>query len=259
MASRAEASVAVRPPDPAAAGDGLPTPPTLRGAITAALHDAYFHSWRLLPANIVWAVAAIAILVANVMTPLALVLLPVLALPTAGLFRVATRIARGEAVSFWDAIDAWRVDVRATLVVGACFSAAVLVLTANVVLGLGGSSPFGWGLATIAAWGIVGLALYAWTLWPILVDPRRVAEPARERARLAALLVLAHPIRIGALALVLGAFLAASTVAIVALVTISVALAALVATRYVLPAADRLEATLDAARSASALEIADSP
>ena len=54
-------------------------------------------------------------------------------------------------------------------------------------------------------------------------------------------------------------FLVASTVAIVALVTISVALAALVATRYVLPAADRLEATLDAARSASALEIADSP
>jgi hypothetical protein len=224
----------------------VPAGPTLRGAIATALRDAYYHSWRLLPANVVWAVATIAVLVANLVTPLALVLLPALALPTAGLFRVTTRIVRGEAVSFWDAVDAWRVDVRVTLAVGAAFAAAALVLSANVVLGLGGSSPLGWALATLAAWGVIAQWLLAWTLWPILVDPLRADVPARDRARLAALLALAHPFRIGALGLLLGAFLVASTVAIVALVTISMALAALVASRYVLPAADRLEAQLAA-------------
>jgi hypothetical protein len=69
-------------------------------------------------------------------------------------------------------------------------------------------------------------------------------EPARERLRLAALLVLAHPVRVVGLGLVLAALIVISVVAVVALLTVSVAFAALVATRYVLPAADRLEARL---------------
>jgi len=227
-----------------AAVDDLPAGPSLRGAIATALHDAYFHSWRLLPANVVWSVTAIILLVANLATPLALVLLPLLGLPTAGLFRVSTRIVRGEAVSFWDAADAWRLDVRQTLAVSASLVAASLVLAANVTLGITSTSPLGWVLATLAAWGLVGLWLLAWTLWPILVDPQRSGRPARDRIRVAALLVLAHPFRIGALGVALAIFLAASTVAIVALVTISVALSALVASRLVLPAADRLEAQL---------------
>jgi hypothetical protein len=63
---------------------------------------------------------------------------------------------------------------------------------------------------------------------------------------LAGLLVLAHPIRLGAVGLALAAFLALSTIAIVALVTVSVSFAALVTSRLVLPAADRLEASLAA-------------
>ena len=64
------------------------------------------------------------------------------------------------------------------------------------------------------------------------------------RLRLAALLAFAHPVRLGALALVLLVILAASTVVFAALVTVSVALCAFIACRYVLPAADRLEARL---------------
>jgi hypothetical protein len=230
----------------AASAERLTTGPSLRGAIASALHDAYFHSWRLLPANVVWAVTAIVLLVANLVTPLALVLLPLLGLPTAGLFRVSTRIVRGESVSFWDAVDAWRLDVRPTLAVSAALVAAALVLSANVTLGITGTSPLGWVLATLAAWGLVALWLLAWTLWPILVDPHRIGRPVRDRIRVAALLVLAHPFRIGALGVALAIFLVASTVAIVALVTISVAHSCLVASRLVLPAADRLEAELAA-------------
>ncbi len=61
-----------------------------------------------------------------------------------------------------------------------------------------------------------------------------------------ALLAFAHPVRLGALTLVLALILAASTVVFAALVTVSVALCAFIACRYVLPAADRLEAQLAA-------------
>ena len=86
-------------------------------------------------------------------------------------------------------------------------------------------------------------------LWPgsRLAAPRRSGprdRPSGDRLRLAALLLLAHPVRIGALGVVLAIFLALSTVAIVALLTISVSFAALVASHFVLPAADRLDAQL---------------
>ena len=66
----------------------------------------------------------------------------------------------------------------------------------------------------------------------------------RERVRLAGLLVLAHPGRMGALSALLVVVLAVSTVIVAAVLTVSVGFAALVACRYVLPAADRLEARL---------------
>ncbi|HET7472983.1 MAG TPA: hypothetical protein VFJ71_07650 [Candidatus Limnocylindrales bacterium] len=241
MASRADA-VPIGAP---AASRAAPTAPSLGGAVRAALGDFFYHSWRLLPANVVWAVVAMALAAAAVVVPIAIVLVPLLAIPTAGVFRVTTRIVRGSSVSFWDAVDAWRSDVARTLAVGTGVVLALLVLGTNLVIGLGGDSPLGWAIATMAAWGLAVLWLVAWTAWPILEDPERARTPLRLRLRLAALLVLAHPIRIGLLGVGLAAFLVLSTVAIVALVTVSVSFGALVTTRYVLPAADRLEAQLD--------------
>lgn len=223
-----------------------PSPTSIGGAIRAAGREGYYHSWRLVPANLVWSVVAIAVAALVLVTPVAIVLVPLAALPTAGLFRVTTRIVRGQAVSFWDSIDAWRTDPIATLAIGAGFAAAAVVLGFNVVSGLTSDSPLGWGLATLATWGLLAAWLLAWTVWPILVDPARAERPVADRLRLAGLLVLAHPIRLGLLGLVLGLFLAVSTLAVVALVTVSVAFSALVATELVLPAADRLEARLGA-------------
>ena len=247
-------------PRPATAGLDveLPAAPSIGGAIRAAAQDGYYHSWRLVPANIVWSVVAIGLAAVTFLAPPAIMLLPLLALPTAGLFRVTTRIVRGEAVSFWDAIDAWRTDLFATLAVGAGLVATVVVLGSNVLSGLTTDSPLGWALATLAAWGLLATWLLAWTIWPILVDPVRAGRPVIERLRLAGTLVLAHPIRIGAMAVTLALFLALSAVAIVALVTVSVAFSALVASRFVLPAADRLEARL-AIGTASTPPMADIP
>ena len=135
------------------------------------------------------------------------------------------------------------VAVHKTASRSAAFSPSALRLR-RVVSGLASASPLGWGLATLAAWGLLATWLLAWTAWPILVDPARADQPVVARLRLAALLVLAHPIRIGLLGIVLGLFLAVSTLAVVALATVSVAFSALVASRFILPAADRLEARL---------------
>ncbi len=222
MASRAESLGAAAT---STAGPGLGT------AIRTALSDGYYHSWRLVPANLLWAFVAMAVAVTVALFPPAIVVAPVLALPTAGIFRIATRIVRGEAVSFWDAVDAWRTNVLATLGLGAATVLVAIVLSANTVIGLGADSPPGWAMATLAAWGLVALWLISWTAGPVLADPARAGQPIRGRLRLAALLVLA-------------VFLVLSTIAIAALVTVSVSFAALVASRYVLPAADRLEERL---------------
>jgi hypothetical protein len=242
VASRAEAIAA---PGPAAAAPAERSgAPSLGGALRAALSDLYFHSWRLVPANVVWSVVMVVVLAASILAPVGLAFLAVLGIPTAGLFRMSARIARGQAVSFWDSIAAWRVGVGSTLLVGGVLALVAVVLTVNLVSGILTQTLVGWAFATLAFWGLVASWLYAWTAWPILVDPRRAHWPARDRLRLAALLVLAHPVRIGAMGIFLLALLVASSVAIVAILTVSVAIAALVSARYVLPAADRLDARI---------------
>jgi len=89
--------------------------------------------------------------------------------------------------------------------------------------------------------------------WPLLVDPARADRPLRERVQLAGLLVIAYPLRFAVLVGVLAVVGVASFVAFVALVTVSIAYSALVACRWVLPAADRLEAGL-ASRAAATSE-----
>jgi hypothetical protein len=229
------------------AGATRPTAgPSLSRAVRLTLTDAYYHSWRLVPANLVWAASVVVVATLAWLVPIAILLLPLLALPTAGIFRLTTLIVRGESASFWDAIDAWRMQVGGTLALGVAGSIALVVLGGNTVAGLQSGTVLGWGLATLAAWGLVALSMLAWTVWPIVVDPARRDRPLRDRVRLAALLVLAHPVRIGFLAAVLTLFLAVSAVAIVALVSVSLALAALVSSHVVLPAADRLEVRLTA-------------
>ena len=56
------------------------------------------------------------------------------------------------------------------------------------------------------------------------------------------MLLVAFPVRFMGLALVLGVILALSTVAFAVLMTVGISFTALVATRYVLAAADRFEA-----------------
>jgi hypothetical protein len=224
---------------------GQPPASRLGGALRSAAVDFYFNSWRLVPANLAWSATLLGIIVlAASVSALALLLAPLLALPTVGIYRLAALIVRGEPVALSDAFTSWRRFGGPALALGVAILAAGTLFGFNVWTGLLRGDVIGWSLATLAAWGLAAVAMLACTTWPILVDPRREALGHRARLRLAVLLIIAHPVRLGALALVMGVILSVSTVAFAALLTGSISFLALVASRYVLPAADRLEARL---------------
>jgi hypothetical protein len=202
---------------------------------------------RLVAANVAWGAGVITVVVMALAWPIAgLLLLPVLALPTAGVFRIASRIVRVEPyVGLGDIAWPYRHAAGTLLLFGAAVVAVGLVLGSNLVVGLGHDQPYAWALATLAGWGLLALGCFMVVAWPLLVDPARAARPVSDRLALAGRLLLVHPVRFGGLALAVALLLAASLVLTVAILTVSLSFIALVACRSVYPAADRLEAALD--------------
>lgn len=219
--------------------------PTIGEALRAAASDFFFNSWRMVPANALWAAGLVATVLAFlVVPPLGILLSVVLTLPAAGVFKLATIVARGEPVAFSDALEVWTDQPMRLLGIGAAVVISGLVLVTNLLSGAASESPVGWAIATLAGWGLVAGWCWLLCLWPILLDPTTPRRPMAS-ARLAALVVLAHPIRIAVLAGVLGLVLVVSAVAFMLLFTVSYAYVALAAARYALPAADRMEAFLE--------------
>ena len=242
MASRAEA------PSTTARRTRLPR---LGTVVRAALSDYYFNSMRLVAANVVWGIALALIVLVGLVSPLlALALLPLLALPTAGIFRMAARIVRAEpGVGLRDIAWPYRHAFGRWLVVGVAVVGAALMLATNAVVGLAGGEPLGWGIATLAGWGLVILGCGALVAWPLLVDPERSEMPLGDRLRLAGTLIVAHPLRFAGLGLAMAVVTIVSVVLTAAILTISVSFMALVACRSVYPPADRLEPALHGERA----------
>jgi len=229
------------------AGVGRPRGPGLAAAIRAAAYDFYYQSIRLVPANLLWGLAFLAWLIVAVSTgPLVtLATAPLLAVPWVGVVRLAALTARGQDVVLSDIWTAIRRFGLVALAIGAVVALAVVILASNAFLGANLGGPVGWALTTLSLTGLVALWVLSWPFWVLLVDPEREDRPLRSRARLAALLVVAAPGRLAWMSLVLAVLLLVSTVAFVAVLTIAPAFAALVAARYCLPLADRLERWLE--------------
>ncbi|MFL5756565.1 MAG: hypothetical protein ACJ77N_09730 [Chloroflexota bacterium] len=223
-------------------------PGSLLASVRDGASDYFYNSWRIVPLNIAWGIGLVAAAGAWISLGVlpALVVGVALTIPLAGMFRVATRIARGERVAISDAIDPVRDwgGLGRVLVVGLLFTAAAGILVTNLALGLGLGGVLGIAFATVATWGLAMVFAFGFAFWPLAVDPWRDGISWRRRARLAGYLVLAHPVRMLVLVVALGAFLAVSTVVIIALVTLSVGFVVLVDTRFVLPVADQLEERL---------------
>ena len=127
------------------------------------------------------------------------------------------------------------------LVVGVVSTLVAAVFSLNVALGLGQGTIVGGVFALLALYAELALAMYLVAAWPILVDPVRETMTFRERLRLAFYVLVTRLGRLLGLTIVILAILVVSTILFAALLTISVAFISLVASRYVLPAADRFE------------------
>jgi hypothetical protein len=224
-------------------GTRRPSSPGIAASFRAAAIDFYYQSIRLVPANLLWGVAFVVWLAVAVATgPLVTLLTaPLVAVPYVAVARLAALTVRGRDVVLSDVADAVRRFGLAALVAGALAALAAAILASNAFLGASLGGPVGWVLTTLAATGLIVLWVLGVPFWVLLVDPDREDAPVLRRARLAALLVVAAPARLTWLAFLLAVLLLASTVAFVALLTIAPAYASLVAARYALPLADRLE------------------
>src|SRR5262245_7601102 len=218
-------------------------------AVRLAGSDFYFNSWRFVPANLAWALAVLAVLLAAMVWSPGILLAALLGAPIAGLHRMAAILARGEATSLSDFVDgARRFGAEASGVLAAVALLAVVLVT-NVLTGFGSDGPIGWFVGATALWGLVALAMAIVAIWPILVDPQREATPVRRRLQLAALVVVGRPGGLFVLTALIATILVASTLLLGAIVLVGVAYSSLLATRWVLPAADALEARYEAARA----------
>ena len=236
--SRAEAPGDEEDDDLAEPLERIPLPRALRRAAV----DFYYQSIRLVPANVVWGIVLVVLGLAAIrLGPwVAIVGAPLLGPPLAGIYRLAGLVTRGRHVVLSDAFAAARELFVPALLLAAVVGWGLGLLALNVAVGINASNPLGWGFATLAGWGAVALLIYAVVVWPLLADPARATEPARERVRLAGYVVLAAPFRMFGLTVVVAVLTVVSTIAFAALVTISVAFIALVACHMVLPDADRL-------------------
>lgn len=205
-----------------------------------AVGDLYYNSWRFLGANLLLGGVLIVIVLAAVGSAWALVLLPLATVPAAGMMRMAAVLVRDGHADFSDVTDIMRHPWRA-LTIGTAQALLALVLVVDMQLGAAIGSTIGLLLTITALYGLIIGWAYAAVAWPLLMDPERDGDPVGVKLRLAAVVLLAHPIRVGGFLLLVGLVLAASAIAIAPFLTFSVALAWLVTARFVLPVADRIE------------------
>ena len=218
----------------------VPPDPRLRRQVREALTDFYFNAWSFLGANLILGFAGLAILYVSTIQPVVLLLLPVLILPAAGTMRMATRLVRDGHTDLGSFTECLR-RPWAILVLGTAQLAITAILFIDLLVALSWGSWLGTVLLVAAGYGLAALWAWAAVAWPLLLDPLRDGEPVGRRLRLGGLMLLAHPVRMGAYALLVGGLLLISSVLIVPAATFAVAVLWLVAARYVLPLADRAE------------------
>jgi len=209
--------------------------------LRTAAEDLYYHGVRLVVANLVWGIGALLTAYAATRSVLGLLALAIMVPLTVGLMGMATALVRERSVVLSDFARPIRGRFWKLVALAAAQLAVTIVVAFDLILGLQLGGILGVVMATVAFYTGLAIWVLAWTIWPLVTDPERQGESVRASVRLGALLVLAHPIRMGMMALVLAAITIASTVIAAAIITFAAAYVALVAAHFVLPSADRLE------------------
>jgi uncharacterized membrane protein YesL len=225
------------------------TTPSIGGALRQAGIDFYFNSIRFAGANLVWGLGLLAVLFLAIAWLPATALGVALAVPVAGMHRMAVLLVRDEPAAFSDFVEGMRRYGLHALGIAAAGVVAGAILVTNVSIGFTSDGPLGWFLGASALYGLAALAMYLVAIWPVLVDPKRAASSVRRRLQVAALVVIGRPGRLLLLTLLIVAILAVSTVLLAGIVLFGVGYSSLVAARWVLPTADAFEARYEAARA----------
>lgn len=218
----------------------MPPSPRLWHSLREAVSDFYFNSWRFLGANILLGAVLVAFVVASLATPWGLLLAVLLVLPAAGTMRMATRLVRDFHTDLGDFAEVVR-RPWPVLGIGLAQLAVTVVLVGDMLIAAAWRSWPGTFLLIGALYALAALWSYAVVAWPLLLDPERDTESVRPRLRLALVVFLVHPVRVGLFALLVGALLLLATVVIMPVLTFAVGLLWLAIARYVLPVADRVE------------------
>jgi hypothetical protein len=213
-------------------------PPRLGGAIVGAFGTVLEWAFPLVMANAAWVavVALFGLLALGV--PAAWLLVPLLALPTASLTRLAVTAVRLGVPSLRIAGEELvRLPIRKIALAALQLLLVAIGLTNVRLAGDIGGLP-GVLSAAVAAYAMVGASVLAVALWPIVCDPVREA-PVRAQLRLALAVVVRRPLQLITLAVIAGlAALVCLQLIVPALILPSLVLLAIAG--YVVPAADEL-------------------
>ena len=218
----------------------MPPPPRLWRVLREAVSDFYFHAWPFLGANLVLGALGIGLLIGSLASPWGMAIVVLLVLPAAGIMRMATRLMRDFHTDLGDFAEVAR-RPWPILGIGLAQIAITVVLLVDILIAAAWRAWPGTILLVGALYALLVLWVYALVAWPLLLDPERDAEGIRSRLRLALLVLLAYPLRVGLFAMLIGALLLFATVAIAPIITFAIGLAWLAIARYVLPIADRIE------------------
>jgi hypothetical protein len=215
-----------------------PRPGVVRSVVLAA--ESFFDDLvPLVVGNLVFGASLLVAVLGAQLSILGNLLAIPLALPAAGVMRLATHQVRRGSVrlsAFLDGLRRWRL----VLGLAAIQVVATLLLVLDAVIGAATGSVLGGVLMLLAIYALAALWAFAVVAWPIMLDPERDDLPVRQKLRTALLVFLARPLRALALALVVGLVLAVATVAIIVVLVFGFAFACLVAAHYTLPTADGL-------------------
>ena len=209
--------------------------------LRVAAEDLYYHGVRLVVANVVWGIGALATAFSLTRSALGGLLLVAMIPLSVGLMGMATALVRDRTLVLSDFARSIRARFWRMLALGVGQLALIAIAVFDLAFGLQIGGVVGLVLAVVSFYTVLAVWLLALTVWPIVTDPERRGEPVRSGVRLGALLVLAHPVRIGVLALLLAIAAVAASIFAAAILTFAAAYIALVAAHFVLPAADRLE------------------
>lgn len=213
-------------------------PVRLGDALVASVRLLFEWAVPLVVANVAWGVVVTIYAVLLIGVPAGILAVPLLALPTASLTRLAVAAVRSGVPSLAMARDELgRLPLRKVGLAGVQLAVMGIAL-ANVGLAGRIGGPAGVISGGVAIWAAVLAAVYGVALWPIVCDPLR-AGPLRDQLRLALALTVRRPLQLVVLAVVAGLAVAVS-VRFVLPASFLPALTLLAIAGYVVPAADEI-------------------